>query len=83
MKSLQRKMPYEMWNRRKPKLSHLRIFGSIVHVKTLEALGKLEERSKEIMFVGYKRGTKGYLCFNTTTHKVHLSSEVIFKKQHK
>ena len=32
MKILQRKMPYEMWSGKKPKLSHLRIFGSIVHV---------------------------------------------------
>ena len=73
MKCLQGKMPYEMWSRKKPKLSHLKIFGSIVHVKTLGALGKLEDMSKEIVFAGYERGTKGYRCFNPTTHKVHLS----------
>ena len=61
MKSLQRKMTYEMWIRKKPKLSHLRIFGSIVHVKTLEALGKLEEKSKEIMFVGVQERYKGLI----------------------
>ena len=38
MKSLQGKMPYDMWNEKKPKLSHLRSFGSIVHVKTPGAL---------------------------------------------
>ena len=59
-KSLQEKTPYKMWSRKKPKLSHLRIFGSIVHVKTLGALGKLEDMSKEMMFLGYERGTKGY-----------------------
>ena len=60
MKSLQGKMPYEMWSTKKPKLIHLRIFGSIVHVKTPRALGKLEDRRKEMIFVGYERGTKGY-----------------------
>ena len=53
-KSLQEKTPYEMWSGKKPKLSHLRIFGSIVLVKTSGALGKLEDRSKEMVFVRYK-----------------------------
>ena len=60
MKSLQGKTPYEMWSRKKAKLSYLRIFGSIVYGKTLGALGKLEDRSKEMVFVGYERGIKGY-----------------------
>ena len=54
-----------------------------MHVKTPGALGKLEDRSKEMVFVGYKRGTKGYRCFNPTTHKVHLSRDVIFDEGHK
>ena len=82
-KSSQEKTPYEMWSGKKPKLSHLRIFGLIVHVKTPGALGKLEDRSKEMVFVGYKRGTKGYRCFNPTTHKVHLSQDVIFEEGRK
>ena len=51
-KSLQGKTPYEMWSGKKLKTSYPRIFGSIVHVKTTGALGKLEERSKEMVFVG-------------------------------
>ena len=51
-----------------------------MHVKTRGALGKLEDRIKEMMFVGYERGTKGYRCFNPTTHKVYLSRDVIFEK---
>ena len=83
MKGLQEKTPYEMWSGKKPKLSHLRIFGSIAHVKTPRALGKLEYRSKEMVFVGYERGTKGYLYFNPTTHNVHLSRDVIFDEGRK
>ena len=52
-------------------------------MKTTRALGKLEDRSKEMMFVGYERGTKGYRCFNPTTHKVHLSRDVIFNEGRK
>ena len=51
-KSLHGKTPYDMWSEKKPKLSHLRIFGSIVHVKTLGTLGKLEDTSKKMVFVG-------------------------------
>ena len=82
-KSWQGMTPYEMWIGKKPKLSHLKIFGSIVHVKTLGALGKLEDMSKEMVFVGYERGTKGYRCFNLITHKVHLSRDVIFEEGRK
>ena len=79
IKSLQGKMPYEMWSRKKPKLTHPRIFGSIVYVKAPEALGKLEDRSKEMIFVGYERGTEVYWCFNPTTHKVHLCRDIFHK----
>ena len=58
--SLQGKTPYEIWSGKKPKLHDLNFFGSIVHVKTLGELGKLEDRRKGMFFVGYKRGTKGY-----------------------
>ena len=54
-----------------------------MHVKTLGTLGKLEDRSKEMVFVGYERGTKGYRYFNPTTHKVHLSRDVIFDEGRK
>ena len=59
-KSLQGKTPYEMWSGKEPKLSHLRIFGLVLHVKNPEALGKLEDRSNDMVFVGYQRGTKCY-----------------------
>ena len=51
-----------------------------MYVKTIGALGKLEDRSKKMMFVRYKRGTKRYRCFDLTTHKIYLSRDVIFEK---
>ena len=52
--TLHGKTPYEMWSRKKPKLSHLRIFSSIVDVKTLRNFGKLEDRSKEMIFMRHQ-----------------------------
>ena len=77
MKSLQGKTPSKMWSGKKHKLSHIRIFGSIVHVKTPRDLEKLEYRSKEIVFMWHEKDTEGYQCFDPTTHKVHLSHDVI------
>ena len=54
-----------------------------MHVKTLGKLIKLEDRSKEMVFLGYERGTKGYRCFDPTTHKVHLSCDVIIEEEQK
>ena len=33
-----------------------------------------------MVFLGYKRGTKGYQCFDPITHKIHLSHDVIFEE---
>ena len=57
------------------------MFSSIVHVKTPGALGKLEDRRKDMVFLGNERGTKGYWCFDPTTHKVRLSRDIIFVEE--
>ena len=48
-----------------------------MHVKTPKALRILEGRSKEMMFSGYERDTKGYRCFNPTPHKIHFIHDII------
>ena len=57
-KGVKGKTPYEKWNKRKPNVSHLRIFGSLVFVKTTGRLSKLEDRSKCMVFLGYEAGSK-------------------------
>ena len=44
-KSLENITPYEKWSGRKPNIDHLRVFGSVVHVKTTKRVNKLEDRS--------------------------------------
>ncbi|KYN06568.1 Copia protein [Cyphomyrmex costatus] len=47
------KTPYEMWEKRKPNLESMQIFGSIAHAKNLGPQKKVDERSSKLLFVGY------------------------------
>ena len=77
-KGVKGQTPYEKWNGRKPNVSHLKIFGSVVYVKTTRRLSKLEDRSKCMMFMGYEAGSKAYRCLDPATLKIHISRDVKF-----
>ena len=79
-KSLKGETPYEKWSGRKPCVDHLRVFGSVVHVKTTRKVGKLEERSTVMILIGYERGTKAYRCLDPTNFKVTISRDVIVEE---
>ena len=55
--------PKELWTGRKPSLGHVRIWDSLAHVLKRNP-SNLEARSKVCLFVGYPRGTKGYLFYH-------------------
>ena len=80
-KGVKGKTPYEKWNKRKPNVSHLRVFGSVVFVKTTGRLSKLEDRSKCMVFLGYEAGSKAYRCLDPVTFKIHISRDVIFDEK--
>ena len=80
-KGVKGKTPYEKWNKRKPNVSHLRVFGSVVFVKTTRRLSKLEDRSKCMVFLGYEAGSKAYRCLDPVTFKIHISRDVIFDEK--
>ena len=71
---------YEKWSGRKLAIDHLRVFGSMVHVKTTGMLNKLEDRSTMMILIGYERGTKAYRCLNPINFKVTISRDVIFEE---
>ena len=79
-KSLKDATPYEKWSGRKPAIDHLRVFGSVVHVKTTRMLNKLEDRSTVMMLIGYERGTKAYRCLDPMNFKVTITRDVIFEE---
>ena len=55
------KTPTELWSGNKPNISHLRVFGCQAWVHILKKRrSKLEPKSREMIFVGYEPGSKGY-----------------------
>ena len=53
--------PYELWNKRKPNLSYLRVWGCRAVVKVPEPKRKkLGERGVECIFIGYAQHSKAY-----------------------
>ena len=79
-KSLKDATPYEKWSGRKPSVDHLRVFGSVVHVKTIRKVSKLEDRSSVMILIGYELGTKANRCLDPTNFKVTISKDVIFEE---
>lgn len=69
--------PAERWYNRKPDLAKLQIFGSVAYAKVLGYVKKLDERSKEAIFVGYT--TNGYRLWDPLKRKTFVSRDVIFK----
>lgn len=74
-----KKTPEELWTHKKPDLQNLRIFGckAMVHVPK-ERRQKWDEKSKEMIFVGYCNDTKAYRVIDPDTHKICKSRDVVF-----
>jgi hypothetical protein len=54
------KMPCEVWNGKKPSLTHLTVFGydAYVHISK-ENMSKLDKKDENYIFIGYKDVLKG------------------------
>jgi transposase InsO family protein len=78
-KALKDKTPYEVWHGRRPNVSFLRTFGCVGHVKnTKPNLGKLDDRSTAMVFLGYQEGSKAYRMYDPRAGKVVVSRDVVF-----
>ena len=71
------KTPLELWNGRKPNLTHFRIWGCPAHVLKGK-MDKMESRSDICLFVGYPKGTRGYYFYNPQEKKIFVSTNAIF-----
>ena len=70
-------IPKELWTGRKPSLGHVRIWGSLAHVLKRDP-NKLEARTYVCLFVGYPKGTKGYLFYDPQEQMVIVSTNARF-----
>lgn len=78
-KALDSRTPFEVWHGRKPKVSHLKVFGCVAHVKQLgPGMNKLSDRSSKMVLIGYESGTKGYRLFDPISRRLVVSRDVIF-----
>ncbi|KAK8686134.1 hypothetical protein V6N13_125161 [Hibiscus sabdariffa] len=68
-KSVQ-KTPYEMWTRKCPNMSFMKIWGCKAYVK-YQMLAKLEPKSHKCTFFSYPKETKEYYFFNPKENKVN------------
>lgn len=79
-------MPYEIWWRRKPRITHLRVFGSAAnfHVHKQKLMHtKLSNRAEKGIFVGYSDEAKAYRILLPSTHQVVISWSVVFLEDDK
>ena len=71
--------PYEVPNKTRPSIQHLRVFGCTCFVLIPgEQRNKLEAKSMKCMFIGYSPTQKGYKCYNTETRRVLVFRDVKF-----
>ena len=78
-KYLENKTLYEAFHGVKPVVSHLRIFGSKEDCHNpKENRRKLNAKSFKCIFVSYCIDHKAYRMYNSTTHRVFSSRDVIF-----
>ena len=72
--------PYERWSGKKSSLGHTRIWGCPTHVLRKKT-GKLTSRSELCLFVGYPKGTKGYIFYSPTDQKIFVSTNARFLEE--
>lgn len=78
-KAFQGSTPYERWFGRKPRINHLKVFGSNVYAHVPAATRtKLDCRGRKLLFIGYSEEVKGYKTYDPHTGTVGFSQSAIF-----
>ena len=72
------KTPMELWCGRKPSLRHYRVWGYPVHVLSRRKIRKLDSRTEVCLFIGYPKGTRGGIFYNSRDKKVFVSTHSTF-----
>ncbi|GJT40091.1 zinc finger, CCHC-type containing protein [Tanacetum coccineum] len=69
--------PYEIWHRKAPKLSYLRVWDCEALMKQ-DAPEKLDPRSIKCIFVGYPKETMGYYFYYPPENKIFVARNTEF-----
>ena len=75
-----KKTPYEIFNGRKPKISHLKVFGCNYFVLNngKENMGKFDEKYDNDIFICYSSNSHAYRVYNKRLMIVEESFHVVF-----
>ena len=81
--SVDSKTPYELWHRKKPDVSHLRVWGctAYVHIQKDKRTG-IGSHMEKCVFVGYPDGYKGWMFYNPTTKRTLISERAEFDERY-
>ena len=71
------KTPYELWTRKSPGLSFLKIWSCEAYVKR-QASDKLASKFDKCLFAGYPKETKGYYFYIQSENKVFAAHNGVF-----
>jgi transposase InsO family protein len=77
-KSKLRLTPYELWFRKKPRVSHLRVFGCVAVVHLPLRHDKLIKKGEIMIFIGYSQDSQTYRFLNPVTMKFVASRDAEF-----
>uniref|UniRef100_A0A2N9GJC7 Integrase catalytic domain-containing protein n=1 Tax=Fagus sylvatica TaxID=28930 RepID=A0A2N9GJC7_FAGSY len=80
--ALDGKVAEEVWTGQEVDYSFMRIFGcpAYVHISG-EDRSKLDPKSKKCIFLGFKKGVKGYKLWDLVAQKVVISRDVVFDEK--
>ena len=75
--------PFEIWHKRKPDVSHLRVWGCLayVHIQK-DKRSSLGPHMEKCIFIGYPDGYKGWRFYNPKTKKVIISEWADFDERY-
>jgi transposase InsO family protein len=80
--ALDGKVAEEVWTGQEVDYSFMRIFGcpAYVHISG-EDMSKLDPKSKKCIFLGFKKGVKGYNLWDLVAQKVVINKDVVFDEK--
>uniref|UniRef100_A0A2N9IGQ9 CCHC-type domain-containing protein n=1 Tax=Fagus sylvatica TaxID=28930 RepID=A0A2N9IGQ9_FAGSY len=80
--ALDGKVAEEVWTGQEVNYSFMRIFGCPAYVYISgEDRSKLDPKSKKCIFLGFKKGVKGYKLWDPVAQKVVISRDVVFDEK--
>lgn len=72
---------YEAWAEKKPCLDYIKVFGGIGHMKIPSIhVKKLDDRIKQVIYLGKEPGTKAFRVYDPNAGSVHVSRDMVFEE---